>query len=376
MDSFPPEPPVVTEKPERTQRIHVDVHGLPLAIVGTVALVFGLQTAQKFLIPLIFGIFLTYTLNPLVNWLERLRIGRFAATCVVMLALLGAIGGGTSTLADEFQSIMQSLPEASHKISRALLLVQTGGPSAMQRMQSAANEIASATTGSRTVQRAVVSEAPGFRVNELLLAGSMGAAGLLGQAMVVLFLVFFLLLSGDTFKRKLVKLTGPTLSKKKITVQILDAINKSIQNYMSMLLLTNVLLTVLMWVTFRVIGLENAGAWAVAAGLLHIIPYFGPLLIAFATGVSALMQFGTVSMALVVMGAGLGVAALVGTFVTTWMTGRIARMNAAAVFISLLFWGWLWGVWGLLLGVPIVVIVRVVAEHIEEMQSIAELLGE
>jgi predicted PurR-regulated permease PerM len=210
----------------------------------------------------------------------------------------------------------------------------------------------------------------------LLLAGSMGAAGLLGQALVVLFLVFFLLLSGDTFKRKLVKLTGPTLSKKKITVQILDAINKSIQNYMSMLLLTNVLLTVLMWVTFRVIGLENAGAWAVAAGLLHIIPYFGPLLIAFATGVSALMQFGTVSMALVVMGAGLGVAALVGTFVTTWMTGRIARMNAAAVFISLLFWGWLWGVWGLLLGVPIVVIVRVVAEHIEEMQSIAELLGE
>jgi hypothetical protein len=137
MDSFPPaqpEPTVVAEKPERTQRIHVDVHGLPLAIVGTVALVFGLQTAQKFLIPLIFGIFLTYTLNPLVNWLERIRIGRFVATCVVMLALLGAIGGGASTLADEFQSIMQSLPEASHKISRALLLVQTGGPSAMQRM--------------------------------------------------------------------------------------------------------------------------------------------------------------------------------------------------------------------------------------------------
>jgi predicted PurR-regulated permease PerM len=196
------------------------------------------------------------------------------------------------------------------------------------------------------------------------------------QALMVIFLVFFLLLSGDTFKRKLVKLIGPSLSKKKIAVGILSDINSSIQSYMFMLLVTNSLLALLMWIALRWIGLENAGAWAVAAGLLHIIPYFGPLLIAVATGLTAFMQFGSFSMLLLVAASSLAIATLIGTFVTTWMTGKIAKMNPAAVFIVLLFWGWLWGVWGLLLGIPVIVIVKVIAERVDGMQAIAEMLGD
>jgi predicted PurR-regulated permease PerM len=193
---------------------------------------------------------------------------------------------------------------------------------------------------------------------------------------MVLFLIFFFLLSGDTYKRKLVRLTGPSLSSKKITVQILDDINHSIQRYMFMLLITNVFVALLAWMAFRWIGLDNAGAWAVAAGLLHIIPYLGPGLTATATGMVAFIQFGSFAPALLVSGASLLIALFVGTFVTTWMTGKIARMNSAAVFVSLLFWGWLWGVWGMLLSVPIIVIVKVVSEHVEQLQPVAELLGE
>ena len=204
----------------------------------------------------------------------------------------------------------------------------------------------------------------------------MGAIGAVGQAIMVLFLTFFLLLGGDTFKRKLVRLTGPSLSNKKITVQILDDINDSIQKYLFMLLVTNVLVAVLAWIAFRWIGLENAGAWAVASGLLHVIPYLGPGVTAAAVGMAAFMQFDSFSMAFLVCGISLAIATFVGTFVTTWMTGRIAKMNAAAVFISLLFWGWLWGVWGMLLSIPIIVICKVVSEHVEELQPVAELLGE
>ena len=366
---------------ERTSlhRIHVDARGLSLGIIATVAFLFALHEAQKFLIPMLFGIFVAYTLNPVVCWFERLRLPRAVGATIVMLLLMGGIVGATNTLTTEFESIVQSLPELSHKLSRALARNPTGQPSAIQRMQAAATEIETATAGSKAVVRpppAAAVAAPSVRISELLLAGSMSAAGMLGEAVVVLFLVYFLLLSGDTFKRKLVKLTGPSLSNKKITVNILDDINTSIQKYMFMLLVTNSLLTVLMWVAFRWIGLENAGAWAVAAGLLHVIPYFGPLLITVSTGLAAFMQFGTVSMAFLVAGSSLAIATLVGTFVTTWMTGRIAKMNAAAVFIALLFWGWLWGVWGMLLGVPIVVIIRVVSEHIEGMQPVAELLGD
>jgi predicted PurR-regulated permease PerM len=196
------------------------------------------------------------------------------------------------------------------------------------------------------------------------------------QAAMVVFLVFFLLLSGDQFKRKLVRLTGPTLSNKKITVNILDDINGSIQKYMFMLLTTNLLVALLAWITFRWIGLENAGAWAAAAGLLHLVPYLGPAVTAAATGMAAFMQFDSFSSALLVAGASLAIATVVGTFVTTWMIGRIANMNAAAVFISLLFWGWLWGVWGMLLSVPIIVIVSVVSQHVEQLHPVAELLGD
>jgi predicted PurR-regulated permease PerM len=204
----------------------------------------------------------------------------------------------------------------------------------------------------------------------------MGLLTFATQATMVVFLVFFLLLAGDTFKRKLVKLTGPSLSRKKVTVHILDDINTSIQNYMFMLLVTNTLLALLMWVALRAIGLENAGAWAIFAGLMHIMPYFGPLLITVATGAVAFLQFESLEMALLVAGASLAIATVVGTVIATWMTGRIAKMNPAAVFVSLLFWGWLWGMWGLLLGVPVVVMIKVVAERVEGMEVVAELLGE
>src|SRR5690606_5024481 len=117
-------------------------------------------------------------------------------------------------------------------------------------------------------------------LHDWLWAGSLGAASFMGQLIMVLFLVFFALLSGDTFKRKLVKLTGPSLTSKKITVHILDDINMSIQKYMFMLLVTNVLLGLLSWVSLYLIGLDNPGAWAIAIGLLHIIPYFGVVIAA------------------------------------------------------------------------------------------------
>jgi predicted PurR-regulated permease PerM len=89
---------------------------------------------------------------------------------------------------------------------------------------------------------------------------------------------------------------------------------------------------------------------------------------------AAFMQFGSFWMALLVAGSSLAIATFVGIFVITWMTGKMAKMNAVAVFVALLFWGWLWGAWGLLLAIPILGIVKVVSEHIEELHPLAELL--
>jgi predicted PurR-regulated permease PerM len=200
--------------------------------------------------------------------------------------------------------------------------------------------------------------------------------GLIGDTVMLLLLVVFLLLSGDTFKRKLTRISGPSLSKRKITVAILEDIDQSIQNYMLTLLAANIVLGILTWIAFRFIGLDNAGAWAVAAGILHFIPYLGPALTALATGMAAFMQFESVSMALLVAICSLAIATLVGMVLFTWMSGKMCRMNTTAVFVALLFWGWLWGVWGLLFAIPIMGIVKVFAERIEDLQPLAELLSE
>lgn len=374
--------PALPLPPHFLPRISVEARGLSLAILATFTLVFGLHWAQKFFIPLIFGIFIAYTLNPLVVWLEHIKIPRILGSTLVMAAMLAGTGLATNSLRGQFQSILEQVPNATVKLSGALSKMRDGRRSTIEQMQAVATEIervtspAAAPANSRKSPTPVVISQPGFKLSNWLLASSMGAASLIGQALVVTLLVYFLLLSGDTFKRKLVKLTGPTLSQKKITVQILSGINTSIQNYMFMLLVTNALLALLMWGALWWIGLENAGAWAVAAGFLHIIPYFGPILIAATTGMAAFVQFETFSMMLLLAGTSLVIAALVGTFVTTWMTGKIAKMNAPAVFIGLLFWGWMWGISGLLLGIPIIVIIKVISEHIEGMQTIAELLGE
>jgi len=361
----------------------VDARSVALTVLAVLAAVCALYFAQTFFVSLLLGILIAYTLNPLVVHLERIRVPRAAATIVVMASVITALGFGAYSLRGQVQTIIEQLPEAARTLSTALARVRTNSAGNIQKMQSAAAEVEKATTqaagGPAAPKQAathVVVEPAGFRFANLLLTGSLGAVGMLGQTIMVLFLTFFLLLGGDTFKRKLVRLTGPSLSSKKITVQILDDINDSIQKYLFMLLLTNALVAVLAWIAFRWIGLENAGAWAVASGLLHVIPYLGPGVTAGAIAMAAFMQFESFPMAFLVSGMSLAIATLVGTFVTTWMTGRIAKMNAAAVFISLLFWGWLWGIWGMLLSIPIVVIAKVVSAHVEQLQPVAELLGE
>jgi predicted PurR-regulated permease PerM len=364
-------------------RLPVDARGLALGILAALGSVLALWWAQAFLVPLLLGIIISYTLNPLVAWLEHIKIPRVIGTLIVMASVLGALALGTYSLRGQMQTMIEQLPEVAAKVSGVFTRMQGSHGGNIQKMQTAAAAVekatAQATGGAATTRQPathVVVDQPPFKLGSLMWSNSMGALGAVGQAAMVVFLVFFLLIGGDTFKRKLVRLTGPSLSKRKITVNILDDINQSIQKYMLMLLTTNLLVALLSWAAFAWIGLDNPAAWAAAAGLLHIVPYLGPAVTAVATGIAAFVQFESLTMALLVAGASMAIATLVGTFVTTWMTGRIAHMNSAAVFISLLFWGWLWGVWGMLLSIPIIVIVKVVSQHVEQLHPMAELLGD
>lgn len=373
----PPADSILPAPPEKVQ-----VTNPATAVIIILAIIFTLDWAQGFIITLLLGILLSYTLNPLVIWFERIKIPRVLGSTLVILAVIVAIIGSGYGLRGQVQSIITKLPEAATKLTSQFATKRGDPLSNIQKVQIAANQVEKATSSmdetglnKKRIMHVVVDERK-FKIGDYLWRGSLGFVGFIGEAIMMIFLAYFLLLSGDMFKRKLVRLAGPSLSRKKITVNMLDQINHSIQRYMFMLVVTNVMVGVLMWIALRSFGLENAGAWSVTAGFLHVIPYFGPVAITAATAMAAYMQFDSFIMASFVAGTSILIATFVGVFVTTWMTGRIAKMNAAAVFISLLFFAWLWGIWGMLLGIPVTVILKVICEHIENLQPIAEILGE
>jgi predicted PurR-regulated permease PerM len=355
-----------------------DSRRLAITTIAILIAMFALHWAQTFCVSLLMGILIAYALNPVVVRLQRMRVPRWAGSTLVMVALCAAGVFAAGSLGEQVGAVLEQVPQAVRKVS-AKLTERTGEPGTLEKVQAAAREIEKATiqvAGDAPAKRApaVVVEQPGFKLSSFLWTNSLAVASFAGQAVMVLFLAFFLLLSGEAFKRKFLRLAGPSLEKRRITLQMMEQINVSIQNFMFMLFTTNTALAILTWIAFYVIGLENAGAWALAAGLLHFIPYAGPAVTAAAVGLAAFLQFGTYAMALAAAGASIAIATLIGMVAATFMTGKQARMNSAAVFVALLFWGWLWGVWGLLLAIPIIVTVKVAAEFIEQLHPVAELL--
>jgi predicted PurR-regulated permease PerM len=195
------------------------------------------------------------------------------------------------------------------------------------------------------------------------------------QAPIVVLLAYFLLASGVHFRRKLVQLVGPSLTRKKDAVRILEEIDVQVQRFLLTMLLSNALVAICTWLAFEALGMEHAGVWGVAAGVLHFIPYLGSALILLGSGVTAFLQFGTVLHAVAIAGVAALVGGAIGQLFMTWLQSRAARVNAAVLFIALLFFGWLWGVWGLLLGAPLVAIVKVICDRVDALNPVGELLG-
>jgi predicted PurR-regulated permease PerM len=195
------------------------------------------------------------------------------------------------------------------------------------------------------------------------------------QTPIVILLAYFLLASGDHFRRKLLQFVGSSLSRKKDALHILGEIDAQVQRYLFVTLASNALIAACTWLAFWAMGVDEPGIWGVAAGVLHFIPYLGSVLVAIAAGVAGFLQFGTLPYALAVAGVTLLVATLIGMVLTTWLQSRFARVNAAVLFIALLFFGWLWGVAGLLLCAPLVAITKVICDRVESLQPAGELLG-
>ncbi|WP_295855883.1 AI-2E family transporter [uncultured Xylophilus sp.] len=374
-DGDPDQPRILLQMP-------VDVRSISLAVLAVLGTLLVLRWAAAVFIPLLLALLLTYALSPAVDAMQRrLRMPRMLSAALLLCGLLGAFGSTAYWLSDDAADLLDSLPVAARKVRDTLVQSShTGQPGALDKVQQAAVQLELATQARtqpispRGVTRVLV-ERPPFNIRDYLWSGTVGLASFAGQMTVVLFLTFFALGAGDTFRRKLVKITGPSLSRKKVTVEVLDEITAQVQRYLLVQVAMSVLVGVATWLVYWALGMEYAAVWGIAAGVLNLIPYIGSVAVTAGTGLVAFLQFGTVEMAAVLAGASLVIHTLIGQLLTPWLTSRASSMNPVVVFASVLAWGWLWGIWGLLLGIPVMMVLKAICDRVEDLKPIGELMS-
>jgi predicted PurR-regulated permease PerM len=352
-----------------------------LTILAGIAMVAALYLARAFFVPLLIGILASYTLRPLVDWLRRIHVPQAIGAALVVGAVMGGASWIGYGLSDQATAMIEKLPQAARSLRLKINTEKNAVPTAIQNVQEAADELqqAASDVAAKSGKRAAPAKAAApdstAWLRDYALTQSALLLSIAAQAPIVLLLAYFLLASGDHFRRKLVQFAGPTLSDKKDVLRILEEVDAQVQHYLLVMLVCNALVGVATWLVLQAMGVEQAGVWGVFAGVMHFIPYLGPVVTAAGAGIAGFLQFDSMLEALSVAGATLMVATAIGMVFMTWLQSRVAHVNAAVLFIALLFFGWLWGVAGLLLGAPIVAIVRVVCDHIEPLKPAAEMLG-
>lgn len=370
------------------KNLSINVRGASLLVIAIILSLATLHFARSVFIPLIMGVMFSYALKPIVNRMVRLHIPHALAAALLLLGLVGGSGAIAYSLSDEAGEFLDMLPTVAQDLRTTLTDTKKSGPaSTIDKVQKVATEIEKTAedtgesseseepqTASEKVTKVQI-EKPRFNVKEYLLSGTLSLVGAAVNVVIVLFVTFFLLASGSDFRRKMVKLAGPTLSEKKITVQALDEIDLQIQRYLLVQVCTSTLVGLATWISFLWIGMEQAAVWGMVAFVLNFIPYVGSLVASLAAMLIGFSQFGSVEMMILIATIMLLINVAEGYILTPLLTSRANRMNALAVFAGVLAWGWLWGIWGLFLGVPILVVIKTVCDRVDGLKGVGELLG-
>jgi predicted PurR-regulated permease PerM len=301
-----------------------------------------LRTAYELLIPVVVAVLLSYAMEPVAVRLERLRVPRALSAALVVAALVLGVAWGVYAVRDQLKEALDALPKAAQRVGVWL------GANSAQKVQEAAQ-------APQLIQRGV-----GW-----ILSGA-------GHITVIVFLLYFLLLSGDHFARRFLELAGHS---RRITAEVLGEINEQIQRFLLVTAFTCTVVGVATWAMLALMNVRQAIVWGVMAGVFNSIPYFGPVIISGGLLVIGLLQFGDPMEALKISAASLAITSLEGWILTPLLLGKIERMHVVVVFLGVLLWTWLWGAWGTVLAVPMMVVVKSICDHVAPLNPVSRLMA-
>ena len=377
----PPCPPLPKQEKFPTTRSPLPAGSCGRCRIIAAATVVGLlYVGRPVLLPIVLSVFLFYALDPLVDRLESWRVPRGAGFGAGSRSGGGRLAAGAVALWPQFETVVTRVPEAARQLNRTLRTARAGtsGDSAFTKVQEAVkaiDEAAAASSTAPSLPRGTlrVEVADTWRVSDALWAGSLGMVGLMGQTVSVLFLTIFLLVEDDAFKRKLVR-RMESIGSKRVTVQVLKDVARQIEQFLWVQALTSAGVAVVTGFGLWWMGVENPAIWGVFAGLMNLVPFFGPLIVTVVVGAVAFLQFGSLREASLVAGMTIVITTLEGNFITPQLLSRTSSLNLVAMFVAIAFWSWVWGVAGMLLAVPILMAVKVVCDRVEGGEALAEFL--
>ncbi|HEY0554776.1 MAG TPA: AI-2E family transporter [Thermoanaerobaculia bacterium] len=345
------------------------IRSLALTGLFILASFYTLYFGREFFLPIVLALLLNFLFSPVVRWLKKIHIPEAVSAILVVFGILGLLGLGIYELSTPAYNWIGQAPQSLHRIEGRLRDLKKP----VQTMSKATEQVEKITKvggGADSSPKVQVStqESLGARVFSQ-------ATGLLFGALVLFILLYFLLASGDMFLRKLIKVL-PSLADKKRAVDIARQIETEVSTYLITITLINVGLGLAVWGAMAALGLPNPLLWGVVAAFLNFVPFLGPLTMVSVLAMVGLLTFPDLPHALIAPGAFLGLHVLESYLVTPTVVGRRLTLNPVVVFLGLVFWGWLWGIAGAILAVPIMMVLKIFCEHSEALAPIGEFLGD
>lgn len=337
-----------------------------LGLILLVLLTMGLYFAKDVILPLLMGTLLALTLSPIVRALHRLGLPHVVSASGLILLIALVLAGAALLFSGPISIWIDDAPQLGAQL-RAKLRVFA---SSIAIVQQASNQVEQLTAGvaDPAVQR-VALESPGI----LTMAVS-NVASVLATTLVTLVLSLFLLASGDMFYVKLID-AFPRFGDKKRALRIVYCIEKSVSRYLAVVTLINIVLGVVIGLGLWAIGMPQPAVWAVMSVIVNFLPYIGPLIGGAVTAAVAIVSFDSLGHAALAPLIYLTATTIEGQFVTPVILGRQLELNAVSVFVTVVFWGWLWGIAGALMAVPFLVCLKVVCDNVEPLRTLGSFLS-
>lgn len=336
-----------------------------LAILATLA---AIRLAKPVLVPVVAAVLLKVALEPVMSAARRLRVPAPIAAVVVILALCGGIGFAAVRFSEPVASWMQELPASIDRVEEKLDRLRRP----LEQISDVANRVEDVAGGQGTDAKPVQVEVAGreslFR--QIVTEFSTGVI----QLATTLALLLLLLASDGAFVHKLIELAG-TRKDRALVVRAVSEIESQVARYLGTVILVNTGLGLAIGISFALVGMPNAALWGTAAGLLSFIPYVGGAVgLMLATWVS-MLTFDTLGAALVPPAIYMAVDACEGLVLSPWIMGKRLEMSPVVMFVWLALWGWMWGIPGAFMAVPMLAVLRIVADHVPGLAVWSSFLG-